>query len=167
MIRGAVMAIALLLGAPALACEGTRLGAIVAASSPGKLVAEIDAEDVQSSEGAAWRIYNGSVSGQPVNIIRTIYGEMGRREDRLVIAAPQAYAVVVTDYRYSAPITDLNMRASVSSRSVYMFCEGVVQRPGGITNAAFEAHKAKAQEARLVFGAREIADHVSQVQLAD
>lgn len=164
-MRAALAALmALVMAAPASACPGTRLASLIAASSLGKLAAEIDVADVQSAEGGNWRVYLGTASGKPVNIVRSDYGETGRLEHRLVIASPEDYAIIRTRLSYSSSIADPNMKTSVAERSIWTFCGGKLQDPAGATGAALSKLRNEASAAREVFDAAQVAPYVEALQ---
>jgi hypothetical protein len=156
--------LAAVLSQPAAACPGTRLPSLIAASSLGKLAAEFDVSEMQSAEGGSWRVFLGTKSGKPVNIVRTDFGETGRLETRMVIASPDAYAVIQTRYRYSSTIGDPDMKTSVSERDEWMFCGGRLQAPKAVPSADLAGFELAAEAARTVFKAAEIGAYVKELK---
>lgn len=151
-------AAALVLAGPATGCPGTRLDAFVAAPLPKRADREIDAAERRSAEGGVWQVFGGGrAKEKPTNVVRIDYGETGRREERLVVASPDAYAIVVLVVAYKAPIGNPDWGIARETRTVYAVCGGVVQRPPGMTDAAFTEHQAEAQAVRATFRAPEIA----------
>ena len=141
-----------LIGAPAAACNDT-LFEIMNAALPSSPTESFDAE------GGAWDVHRGA-DGALRHLVRTDFGETGRRAVRLDFASASAYAVSSTRYIYSAPYYIGGANTIREEKDIFTYCEGRLALPE--EDFGFNAeHEAKAAEALAVFDATEIASLVA------
>ena len=156
-----LLALALSLCAtPALACSPAlfeRLDAPLSAPPD----ESIDVAEIRSVEGGEWQAWRGG-DGAAHEVARIDYGEMGRLVSRLVVEAPGAYAVTVTQFIYSVPIYIAGSTTIREEKDIYLFCDGQLLQPGE-DFALDPAYAERAAEALALFDAPEIAGHLPEL----
>jgi hypothetical protein len=118
----------------------------------------LDVAEIASTEGGEWRIWTPGKSGEG-EVARIDYGEMGRTETRLLKQSDDAFAITQTVHRYGVPIyVEGSMTVRVET-DIYMFCDGALLVPPEDFGADPD-YVARAEAARAVFRAEEVADAV-------
>lgn len=140
----------------ALACD-PRLERLLRQPLPSRAQAQFDASQMQSSEGATWRVYLSKGSRSVRQIVRRDGAESGWVETRLLIAAPSRYAITRTKAIFSVPYAVPGSRVIREEKDVYVYCDGKLALPKDI---ALPAYSEAAAEALKIFDAPEVASYV-------
>lgn len=148
-----------LMASPVLACNEALFARLDAppGTEPGL---SIDVTEIGSTEGGEWQIWPDEAG--TVEMVRVDYGEMGRSASRLVVVAPDAYAITMTEFSYSAPIYVSGSSTVRQETDIFVFCEGRLHLPGEGFGVS-ESYAAKAREALAVFDAAEIAEYLPEM----
>ena len=148
-----------LMVSPVMACNEALFARLDAppGTEPGL---SIDATEIGSTEGGEWQIWP-DVAGT-VEMVRVDYGEMGRLASRLVVIAPDAYAIATTEFSYSAPIYVSGSSTIRQETDIFVFCAGRLHLPDEGFRVS-EAYAAKAAAALAVFDAPEIAEYLPEM----
>jgi len=164
MIRLSILAITLALCAPALAaeCPLPEIEKALAAPLDKMKPLELDATDIQSTEGGVWAIYREQ-DGRVNTITRGDFGESGRNEYRLSVVNRTTYGIAATriDYIRHAFLEDQGPFAFHKVTTEYFFyCDGKLYLPGetGATMDLAEYRKTGAGMQAVFLSAKDIAD---------
>ena len=145
---------------PAFACDAEgMLFTLMDMPLDGQPSYSFDVAEVGSTEGGDWQVWLAPDGKTVRNLVRTDYGEGGRRATRLVVAAPGAYAVTDTDYVYSAPNYIEGSITIREEKDIYVFCDGKLLLPKGDFGPD-PAYAAGAKEALATFDAAEVKQYM-------
>ncbi len=151
------------LATPALACDGGKLFAMIDAPLPEKPDLTFDVAEVDSAEGGSWDVYFASGTRRAERLVRTDFGEGGRFSARLLVSAPDAYAVTTTLSLYSAPVGVERSMTVWEEKNIFVFCDGELYLPAGDFGLGDDYPNA-AKEALDTFGAAEVQAYLPELK---
>lgn len=158
MTRAFIILLVLSCATPALACNPDLFARL---DLPLREAADValDVSEVQSTEGGEWKLWQGS-DGSTDEVARIDYGEMGRLVTRLFMDGATDYGITQTRYTYSVPIYVENSITTRIETDIFLFCDGKLLLPAEDFGVDPD-YAQRADDARAVFGAEEIADYVT------
>lgn len=156
-----VLAAAMIVSPAAAACDGPLLKRLMDAPLPERASDTIDVMEQQSAEGGTWEIHIDETSGKPRYLVRTDFGETGRQQTRLTIAAPDSFAIARIRFIYSAPIYIAGSDVIRQETDFYVYCDGKLALPSPEDAGDRPDYRRAADEAWKTFEAGEISIHVA------
>lgn len=159
-----LLAMALVPAAPGTgaACEGGEVFLALDEALPDQPDESIDVADVQSADGGLWEVYLAADGEGAAHLVRTDFGEGGRFSARLSVASPAAYAIATTRFIYSAPYYVKGATTIREEKDIFIFCDGKLLLPKEV--GVDTEYSEKAQDARTIFDAGEIAGYVTALR---
>ena len=143
----------------AIACDDARLERLLRQPLPNRASAQFDASQMQSTEGATWKIYAGRGKRLLRQVVRRDGAEGGWVETRLLIVTPSHYAITRTQATFSAPSYAVpGARVIREVKDIYVYCDGKLALP---KEGDMSAYVAAAAQAKAIFNAPEVASYVS------
>jgi hypothetical protein len=139
-------------------CEDSKAYFLNERPLPEKADNEIELAEFESTEGGAFSIYLNA-NKKPDRIVRTDFGETGRRVTKLVIGAPNDVMITSTLEHYNVPITQTGSFTNREETDFYYFCDGKLQQE---PEAAMDNDYAKAakEAADMFFSKAELQDQL-------
>jgi hypothetical protein len=150
----------LLLSTPVFSCDGGPLFETMEALLPAKPGKTFDVAEVGSTEGGSWDVYFAPDGKTVVNLVRNDYGEAGRRQTRLVVSSPDAWAITDTTFMYSAPNYVAGVTTIREEKDFFVYCSGHLYLPEEPDLGPGAEYPAKAAEVLKTFDAPEVAEYV-------
>jgi hypothetical protein len=145
------LATILALSGPAAACPLVRLARLADGPVTSLQHKEVPLTQWASLEGGTWDVYPRRDDALH-SIIRTDFGETGRRKVRASFLTRDDFIIVSTKerYKFPLPVTPVEIASTVSTR--YFFCNDVVYLPAMFNDESSAAQSlAEAKELKSVF----------------
>jgi hypothetical protein len=138
-------------GGPTAACPLVRLARIADAPLISLQHKEVDLTHWESAEGGQWDIYLRP-GGTLHSIIRTDFGEKGKRNVRASFLTKDDFVIVSTLVHYKLPITAGPVEIASTASTRYFFCKEVFYLPAMLKDESSSGQSlAEAKDLRSVF----------------
>jgi hypothetical protein len=141
-------------------CEDSKAYLLNEQPLPEKFSEEIEAQNVESADGASFFIYRNK-ENRPDRILRVDFGEMGRHTAKLVIGAPNDLMITSMNEFYNVPYAIPGSFTVRDERTYYYFCDGNLQHAPDYGSTDDYA-KAAREVADIFFKAPEIVKQLKQ-----